>query len=418
MSKEFFTVLPVSEARKVIMQHLPEELRSSRRRSLLDSLGRRLACPLTAAEDVPGFARTTVDGFAVRSKDTFGATEGTPAYLMVTGEVRMGVLADRPIGYGEAVKVATGSMLPEGADAAVMIEHTEPLASGEIEVTRAVAPGENIIFADEDIKAGSVIFQVNHLFRPQDLGFLAAVGELEVETWDPLKVGIISTGDEVVPPEIKPGPAQVRDVNSYTLAGSVLRCGGQPVLYDLVKDDREKLRKTLRQALEKTDLVIISGGSSVGTRDLTTDVLSELGNPGLVFHGLAIRPGKPTMGAVIGKTPVIGLPGHPAAALISFDLMVAPLLKFGNYREDNPGALPLPALLSRSLASASGREEYIRVRLRREEEKLWADPLLGKSGLLSPMVKGDGLVRIPLEREGFAAGSLVDVYLFATDYQL
>ncbi|HAA89641.1 MAG: Molybdopterin biosynthesis protein MoeA [Thermoanaerobacterales bacterium 50_218] len=418
MGEEFFTVLPVTEARKKLDDYLPVELRSSERRPLLECLGRRLARPVLSQENVPGFARSTVDGFAVRARDTFGATEGAPAYLRIIGEVRMGEVPECRVGAGEAVRVATGAMLPEGADAAVMIEHTEPLGNGEIEVIRPVGPGENVILPDEDISSGEEIFPTNHLLRPQDLGFLAAVGELELEVWAPLVVGIISTGDEVVPPEAKPRPGQVRDINSYTLAGKVLECGGKPVLYGLVKDDPEMLHQVLRQALEETDIVVVSGGSSVGTRDLTTDVISGLGKPGLVFHGLAIRPGKPTMGAVVGKKPVFGLPGHPAAALISFDLLVAPLLKFGSYRGIKPAALPVPALLSRSLASAPGREDFIRVKLRSKDGKLWADPLLGKSGLLSPMVRGDGIFRIPLEKEGVAAGSEVDVYLFGTDYVL
>ncbi len=418
MGAEFFTVLPVAEARKKMDGYLPAELRSPERRPLLECLGRRLARPIQSQENVPGFARSTVDGFAVRAKDTFGATEASPAYLRIVGEVRMGVAPDCKVGPGEAVRVATGAMLPEGADAVVMIEHTEPLGKEEIEVIRPVGPGENVIFPDEDISSGEEIFPANHLLRPQDLGFLAALGELELEVWAALSVGIISTGDEVVPPGEKPRPGQIRDVNSYALAAKVVECGGRPVLYGLVKDDPEMLCQVLKQALEETDVVVVSGGSSVGTRDLTTEVLSGLGKPGLLFHGLAVRPGKPTLGAVVGKTPVFGLPGHPAAALISFDLLVAPLLKFGSYRRIKPAALPVPALLSRSLASAPGREDFIRVKLRSEKGKLWADPLLGKSGLLSPMVRGDGIFRIPLEKEGVAAGSEVEVYLFGTDYVL
>lgn len=416
--KELFTVLPVHEARAKMAAYLPAELRRTERCPLLSCLGRRLAQGVVAGEDVPGFPRSTVDGYAVRAQDTFGASEGSPAYLPVKGEVKVGFPPGLTVGVGEAVQVATGSMLPPGADAVVMVEHTEQAGEEGIEVVRPVGVGENVILPDEDIKAGTEIFSENHLLRPQDLGFLAAVGELELQVYIPLRVGIVSTGDELVPPGEKPAPGQVRDVNSYSLFGQVLSCGGAPVLYGLVRDDLQLLKETLARAHREVDLVLISGGSSVGTRDLTVQALEELGEPGLVFHGLAARPGKPTLGAVGGGKPVFGLPGHPAAALIAFDLLVAPLLKFGSYRKIRPGLPPVPALVSRSLASAPGREDFVRVRLRREGDRLWADPLLGKSGLLAPMVQGDGFFRIPLEREGVAAGTPVDVYLYGTDYVL
>jgi molybdopterin molybdotransferase len=258
---------------------------------------------------------------------------------------------------------------------------------------------------------------VNYLLRPQDMGYLAALGQVKLQVFSPLKVGIISTGDEIVPPEKKPGPAQVRDVNSYALYAQVLALGGQAVLYGAVKDDLELLKARLQLAHQECDLVLLSGGSSVGTRDFTAQLISELGEPGLIFHGLAIKPGKPTLGGIAGNKPVFGLPGHPAAALISFEILISPLLKYGSYLQKQPGMLPVRARLSRSLGSALGREEYVRVKLRRDDD-IWADPVLGKSGLLTPMVAADGLVRIHLNSEGVAAGDLVDVYLFGTDYFL
>lgn len=417
MGSELFTVVTVSRAREMLAAYLPQELRGRERCSLLDALGRRLAVSLLAGENVPGFDRSTVDGYAVRARDTFGASEGLPAYFEVPGEVRMGFPPPGELTAGSAMAVPTGGMLPQGADAVVMVEHTER-AGGGIEVTRPVGPGENVITSGEDLKQGEEVLPANHRLRPQDLGYLAALGVMEVEVFAPLRVGIISTGDELVSPEQQPSPGQVRDVNSYAIYGLVQMLGGQARLYGIVRDQPELLEQKLSLALGENDLVIVSGGSSVGTRDHTARIMSELGSPGLVFHGLAVRPGKPTLGGVVAGKPVFGLPGHPAAAMISFDLMVAPLLKCGGYKSMSGGAAPIKALISRSLGSAPGREEFIRVRLRRDEKGVWADPVLGKSGLLTPMVQAEGLVRIPLESEGVAAGDPVDVYLFSSDYLL
>jgi len=231
-------------------------------------------------------------------------------------------------------------------------------------------------------------------------------------------VGIISTGDELVAPTEKPEPGQVRDVNSYTLFARVLALGGRPQLYGVVRDDPELLRDKLQQAYEENDIVVVSGGSSVGTRDYTADIITGLGHPGVVFHGMAVKPGKPTLGGVVGKKPVFGLPGHPAAALIAFELLISPLLRFGSFRHLPTGTPPVRGVITRSIGSAPGREEYIYVKLRREGRNLLADPILGKSGLLTPLVEADGLVRISLASEGIAAGSEVDIYLFGTDYVL
>jgi molybdopterin molybdotransferase len=397
---------------------LPQELRRSEAVPILQCLGRRLAEALLGKEDVPGYTRSTVDGYAVRAADTFGASDGAPAYFTVTGEVLMGTRPERALELGEAVRISTGGMLPPGADAVLMVEHTEAVGAEGIEAYRPVGPGENVIYADEDIRAGTEVYPANYLLRPQDIGYLAAMGELRLNVFAPLRVGIVSTGDEIVPVSVKPVPGQVRDVNSYSLYGQVLLWGGEPVLYGVVKDDTALLSETLIQACEETELVLVSGGSSVGARDHTAEIINRMGTPGLVFHGLAVKPGKPTLGGVVGRKPVFGLPGHPAAALIAFDLMVAPLLKFGGYHQIQPGALPVRALISRSLASAPGREEYFRVRLQRRQGALWADPVLGKSGLLKPMVEADGLIRVPLASEGIAAETEVDVVLFGTDYVL
>lgn len=418
MKEELLTVLTVAEAREKLAEILPEELRQSRSRSLLECLGLRLAEPVLAGENVPGFARSTVDGYAVRAQDTFGASEGLPAFFTVVGESRVGRAPEQELAPGEAMQIATGAMLPPGADAAVMVEYTEGAGEGFIEVLRPVGPGENVLQSDEDIRAGEQVFARNHLLRSQDIGYLAALGETALPVFAPLQVGIISTGDELIAPTEKPGPGQVRDVNSYTLFARVLALGGKPQLYGVVRDEPGLLREKLQEAYEENDIVVVSGGSSVGARDHTADIIAGLGHPGIVFHGMAVKPGKPTLAGVVGSKPVFGLPGHPAAALIAFELLISPLLRFGSFRNLPAGTPPVRGIISRSIGSVPGREEYIYVKLRREEGNLFAEPILGKSGLLTPLVEAEGLVRIPLISEGVAAGDEVDVYLFGTDYVL
>lgn len=409
---ELFQVITLEQAYRLMAQHLPQPQLTVEQVPLTAALGRRLANDVIAEDDLPGFSRSTVDGFAVRAGDTFGASEGLPAYLDLAGEVLMGQAADRPVQPGQAIKISTGGMLPPGADAVVMVEYTEPLDHRTIGVTRSVAPGENVIRRGEDVQAGELIFTRGHRLKAQDLGLLAALGRSTVEVLAPVPVGIISTGDEVVTPETQPGPGQVRDMNSYTLFGLVQMAGGRPKLYGIVPDDFTQLREKLAQALEENQIVLLSGGSSVGTRDVTVQVINALGSPGVLYHGLAIRPGKPTIGAVLNQKPVFGLPGHPVSAMVVFDLVVRPLI---DGRMINPAlqeGIPVPARITRSLASAAGREDFIRVQLRRELREYLAEPILGKSGLLTTMVRADGLVKIPLDKQGLVAGELVEVWLF------
>ncbi|MGI6649146.1 MAG: gephyrin-like molybdotransferase Glp [Bacillota bacterium] len=425
---ELFQVVSVEEARLRIELAGAVDAWKTERLPLAQTLGRRVSKVIRAEEDVPSFDRSTVDGLAVKASDTFGASEGLPAYLEVVGEILMGQPATQELKSGQAIRIATGGMLPPGADAVVMIEYTEPLAGQTMGITRPVGPGENIIRAGEDVARGELIFPRGYRLRPQDLGFLASLGIAEVEVLCPWRVGIISTGDEVVEITSQPGPGQVRDVNSYTLLGLVYQAGGLPQLYGIVPDDFSSLRATVEKALQEQDLVILSGGSSVGSRDVTAEVINSLGSPGILFHGLALRPGKPAIGAVVQNKPVIGLPGHPASAMLVFQILVEPWLtgsrvhdKVDELAEESSNGLfyqsqcrPfILARLTRNLASAAGREDYVRVRLFRDGDQWLAEPLLGKSGLLMTMVKAHGLVKIPLEKQGLLAGETVEVHLFS-----
>jgi molybdopterin molybdotransferase len=386
---------------------------------LAEAGGRVLAAPISAPEAVPGFLRATMDGYAVRARDTFGAGAGAPQYLAIKGEVPMGVAPGRGVGGGETLRVATGAMLPPGAGAVVMIEYTAEHPDGTLEVRRSVAPGENVLAPGEDVAPGEKLFPAGRRLRPQEIGLLAALGIRRLTAYQRPRVAIISSGDEIVPLDEKPGPGQVRDSNAYLAAAQVAEWGGLPRMHGIIPDDFDALRQTLAAALEASDLILISGGSSVGVRDLTLSAIQDLPDAEILVHGVALRPGKPTILAALGQKPakpLLGLPGHPASAAVVMEVLGRPLLsRLAGTSDQPPWGRTVIAVLSRNLAGASGREDYVRVRLRREGATLWADPVLGPSGLLSPLVKSDGLVMIPLGVEGLCKGEGVTVQLFGGD---
>lgn len=385
---------------------------------LVSALGRVLAEEVRAAGDLPGFSRSTVDGYACRAKDTFGATETVPALLNLVGEVAIGQVASVSVAPGQAIRIATGAMVPEPLDACVMIEHTEDLG-GIIAVQKDAAPGENIIRAGEDISAGETLFGRGHRLGAQDIGALAAIGITSVPVLTRPRVHVISTGNELVHPSDTPGPAQVRDTNGPTLVAALEASGCEAIFCGIVPDQPAALEQALRCALDSgADAVILSGGSSVGPHDLAPGVINSLGSPGVIIHGLAIKPGKPTILALVDDTPVFGLPGHPASALVVFEIAVLPLLEIltgCRYRPLPYEARPkIRAVLERSLSSQHGREDFVRVRLREQDGRIYAMPVLGKSGLISTMAKADGMIRIAFEAGGIEAGESVEVLAWRT----
>jgi len=407
--KELFSVVTVSEAQQILSARIPE-LRTERvEAGLLEAINLQLQEDISAPENLPPFSRSTVDGYAVRARDTFGVTENTPGFLTLVGEVLMGEGTAQEVKAGEAVWIPTGGMLPEGADAVVMVEYTEAVGGDLITVHRPVSVGENLILRGEDCAKGALVLRSGTRLRAAEIGLLAGLGIVNVKVSARPKVGIISTGDEIVKPEEIPQAGQIRDVNTYALAAQVLESGGDPVCYGIVKDDSKQLEEVLDRALTDTDLVLLSGGSSVGTRDVTAEVLGK-GEPGILFHGVAIRPGKPTVGAIIRDKIVFGLPGHPASAMVVFRVLVKPLLEWGSYAgAKSVPEFPVEAELSQSLSSGPGREDYIRVKLEHQTGKVVATPVLGKSGLISTLVEANGVIRIPLEKEGVNGGARVAV---------
>lgn len=405
--QELYDLITREEALQRLLSHL--EPVGTEQVPLDEALGRVLAEEARAQEPLPGFARSTVDGYAVRARDTFGASESQPALLQLAGQVEMGETLARPVGPGETVQVPTGGALPPGADAVVMFEHTGG-AGSLLEVYRPVAPGEHAVRPGEDFAAGETLLPAGHRLRPVDLGALASVGVIRLTVRRRPRVGIISTGDELVPAEEAPRPGQVRDVNSHVLAAMVTEAGGLPVPGGIVPDEREALAGRVAELLPRVDLLLLSGGSSVGARDHALAVMSALGPPGVIVHGLALKPGKPTVIGVSGRKAVFGLPGHPAAAAVVFRAVVRPALLALNGSPSASGP-QLAARLAVNLPSASGREEFVRVRLARQSDGWWAEPVEGPSGFLSPFVRSDGFVVLPVEATGLSAGSPVIVEL-------
>jgi len=406
---ELFTVLTPPAALALFNQHFHPTLRAERIPTE-EALDRVLAEPLISPQDLPNFRRSTVDGYAVYAEDTYGATAGLPAFLTVIGEAPMGQATDLELGVGEAALVHTGGMVPEGANAVVMVEHTQRVDETSIEVMKPVADGENVIQIGEDIRTGDQVLAPGHRLRPQDIGGLVALGVTQVSVAVPPRVAIISTGDEVKPPDQPIGPGQVRDINSYTLSSLVTRAGGVPIRYGIVPDDRAALEAAAAKAHAEADMVVMSAGSSVSYRDMSVDVIDGLGEPGVLAHGLSVRPGKPTILAVADGVPVFGLPGNPVSAMVIFDLVVAPTIR--SMLGARPLAKPqVQARLDRNIASISGREDYVQVRLEEREGERWAVPVFGKSNLIYTLVHADGTVKIPLDSNGVRAGEWITVYL-------
>ena len=405
-AREFFTTRTVGET---LAGFRPGRRTPAETVPLAEALHRVPAAPVTARHALPGFARSTVDGYAVRAADTYGVSEGLPGYLEVIGAVRMGAGPEVTVGPGTVASMPTGGVLPPGADAVVMIEYTQEAMPGTIEVVRPVAPGDGVVRADEDAAPGAALVPPGRPLRAQDLGMLAAAGVTGVTVHARPRVTVLSTGDEVVPPgtaTLRPG--QVRDASAVALAAMVTEAGGEPAYGGIVPDDPERLESALRAALAASDLVVISAGSSVGARDETAGVVRRLGQPGIWCHGLAIRPGKPTLLADCDGVPVIGLPGNPRSALVVFRLLGIPLVRLVGGCTVPPAEPVVRARLARHLASAAGRLDVVQVRVRDGT----ATPIFGLSALLSVLTAADGYVIVPEEATGLDAGAEVEVTLY------
>lgn len=376
--------------------------------------GRALAEAFCAPENLPGFARSTMDGFAVWARDVFGASEGMPALLDLVGECPMGAPPSFGIRPGETARIWTGGMLPDGADAVVMLEYSRGAGEKMVELTRPAAPLENVIGADEDAAAGEELLPAGRVLRPQEIGLLAAFGQRMVRVRKKPLVAVISSGDEVVPLEAAPLPGQVRDINSYTLASLVEAAGGEARRLGIAPDSEDALAASIRDALAFADVVLVSGGSSAGRRDCTLRAFTAVGAE-ILAHGVAISPGKPLILARKGNQSLWGLPGHASSALVCAEVFIRPLVRrLAGMQGDEPWRAGVRAVLSRPVPSAQGRRDYVRVRLASGPDgMLEATPVMGKSGLIATLAESEALVVCPEDREGLDAGQVVVLHVLS-----
>ncbi len=412
---EFFKVVSPDEAKSALkgFRALGAESLSS-----FEAVGRVLARDVHSPVDLPDFPRATMDGYALRASDSFGASEAIPAYLEVIGQVPMGAAPEFSVGRGEAARILTGGMVPEGADAVVMEEFTTAPDAETLEARRPVAVGENILAIGDDLKKEELILGAGSRLRSQDVGALAGVGVTSVEVHRRPRVAILPTGDELIDPRETPRVGQVRDINRFSLAAGVVEAGGEPQTEEILPDDLAVIKERLERAVGHADVVLISGGSSMGLRDYTVEAIDSLGEPGVLVHGISIKPGKPT---IIGRIErdgedkaVIGIPGHPVSALMIFHAFVQPVIQqlSGEVARTETETEGLVATLSRNVASAPGREDLVRVTLEEGENGPVVHPLMGNSAMISTMTKADGYITIPLEAEGLREGAQVRVHLY------
>lgn len=405
-------LLPI-EALKLIINILRKANILTERLKIDDCYGRIAGADIFSPEDLPAFPRSTVDGYALNSADTFGASESCPAYITIKYDIAMGAVPDFKVQKLESARIPTGGMLPSGADAVVMLEHAQIVSDDMIEVIKSAAPGENVIQKGEDLGIHEIMIHKGSKIRAQDIGSLAGVGITEAVIFKKPRVSIISSGDEIVAHDMPVNLGQIRDINSFMLMGMINDCGGIAIKKGIFRDEYEILKDILMKSLSDSDMVLISGGTSAGTKDMVADIINDIGTPGVLFHGLSLKPGKPMIGGVIENTPIFGLPGHPVAVAVCFDLFIKPVLNvLSGLNNDKFEHKTITAKMAKNVASAAGREDHIRVFIENKDGEFIAHPILGKSGLISVLIRAEGTVIIPHNKMGLDAGDEVIVRLF------
>lgn len=408
------SLTPVDTATNILLKAIDGIQVDSENRPLEECLNRILADTVHSPEDLPNHPRSTMDGYAVFASDTFGATQSMPCYLPIAGEILMGELPTAPLERGTCIKISTGGLLPPGADAVVMLEHTIQIDETMLEIVKSVGTGTNLINYGEDIQKDSTALPAGHLLRPQDLGLLAGLGITHLNVHRKVRVGTLSTGDEIVPHTETPAPGKIRDINGITLGGQIANCGAEVNHYGIIKDTEETFYPALEKCVAENDIVLFSGGSSVGMRDLGERAIETLGNPGILVHGVALKPGKPVIIGLHDITPVFGLPGHPVSAMVCFDFFVKPAIEhLSGLKPLTEASLPsVTAYLHRNINSAAGRRDLVRVQLQKKDDTLLAVPVLGKSGSISTLSRAHGYFLIDESSQGANENSEIEVFLY------
>lgn len=407
---EFLKLIPTHQALEILLLNVERKIGIERIKTI-NALGRVTAQSVFSPIPLPPFPRSTVDGYAVRAGDTFGASESLPAYLKVIGEVAMGSEVNFDISPGEAALIHTGGMLPISCNAVVMVEYTQIVAGETVEIFRAVASGENIIKVGEDVSKGEEVIRSGVKIRPAEIGGLTAIGILNIDVARKPVVGLISSGDEVVSPESDLKPGQVRDTNSYSLSALIDQAGGIPRRYGIFPDDFEQIKTVADQAFAECDMVVITAGSSASARDLTASVINTLGLPGVLVHGVSIKPGKPTILAVCNHKVVIGLPGNPVSALVIAGFYVVPVIEslLGLARVGN--RYLFSARITTNVPSIAGREDWVAGHLSTDANGYFVEPIFSKSNLIFSLVRANCLIRVPAVATGLSANEQVEVQL-------
>ena len=408
---DFLTVDTLEKTREKLRTYGASDLLREEVVSLQQALGRTLAADISAPEDIPYFRRSTVDGYAVCAKDTAAAGESIPTFLTRKGTVKMGSLARETVPSGACAEVPTGGMVPDGADAVVMVEYTEAFGTDGVAIYQSVAVGENIVQVGDDVKCGALVLSAGRKLTPQDMGALAAVGVTQVAVYERPKVTIFSTGDELVVPEAEAKDGKVRDINTSALTALAESCEFSVIRTELLPDEEALLEEKLRQAMETSDIVVLSGGSSRGEKDKTFEVIDRVAKPGAFTRGLAIKPGKPTILGydAASKTLLVGLPGHPVAAILVFELLLGWLQQ---ELRKTPIRPPLPGKLTSNAPGGQGKLICHLCRIQWAGDGYEVEPVFAKSGLITSLVAADGYFLIDRDTEGMTVGQTVLVHLF------
>ncbi len=407
---EFLSLVSREEAMERYIKFIPDRLGEEQIR-VVDGLDRTTCRSIFAPYSLPSFDRSSMDGYAIRSLETQGASVLKPIYFKIIGEINMGQVPTLKINQGEAALIHTGGMLPQGADAVIILENTQRSENNGINIFKSVNKGENIIKLGEDVTSGELIIQDGSRLRAAEIGGLMALGITQISVSRRPKVAILSTGDEVVSPESSLLPGQVHDVNTYTISALVVQAGGIPVSYGIIPDDPMILFNTVKKAHADCDIVVICAGSSASYRDFTADIVNKCGKPGVLVHGINIRPGKPTILGICDNKPVLGLPGNPVSAYVIFQLFLVPVIHKLLGRKKEVIAPQVQAILTINTSSSTGREEWIPVHLTRVEGKYQAEPIFFKSNFIFSISKADGIICVPPDANGLAPGSVVSVFL-------